>query len=322
MKAKWIRITIGRKIDNWLESITDATLRSELKENVVVTGGCIVSMLLGEKVHDFDLYLRNADCAEKLAKYYLDKFKENPPPRFANGGGIQMTVERDGDRVKLVVKSAGVAGESSGDVDYNYFEGVPGDEESSAYVDEALYSVDSESEIVRAAEAAEKIANDTKARGKGKYRPTFLSANAITLSDGVQIVLRFSGDPEVIHSTYDFVHCTCYWESKTRSLTLPPAALEAILARDLRYMGQSRYPVCAMIRTRKFLTRGWRITAGQYLKIAWDIAKLDLSDYDVLEDQLTGVDSAYFYQLIEELKKRNADTVDGTYLMEIIDKIF
>jgi hypothetical protein len=99
-------------------------------------------------------------------------------------------------------------------------------------------------------------------------------------------------------------------------------ALEAILAKDLKYLGQSRYPICAMIRTRKFIKRGWNINAGQYLKIAWDIAKLDLNSIQVLEDQLVGVDTAYFTQLIDMLRERDKDRVDSNYLMEIIDKIF
>lgn len=138
----------------------------------------------------------------------------------------------------------------------------------------------------------------------------------------MQIVFRFFGDPEEIHKTYDFVHCTSYWDSADRKLVLRQDALEAILAKDLRYMGQSKYPICAMIRIRKFLHRGWKITAGQMLKIAWDISKLDLNSISVLEDQLIGVDTAYFTQLIEILREKDASQVDAAYLMEVIDRIF
>ena len=40
---------------------------------------------------------------------------------------------------------------------------------------------------------------------KPKYRPVFLSQNAITLSDRMQIVIRFHGLPNQIHDNYDFV---------------------------------------------------------------------------------------------------------------------
>jgi hypothetical protein len=42
----------------------------------------------------------------------------------------------------------------------------------------------------------------------------------------------------------------------------------------------------------------------------------------VLEDQLTGVDIAYFVQLLARLKEKDPEKVDGAYLIEIIDRIF
>lgn len=308
MKAKFIRMVIGNKVDSWLASIEDAELRDLVSKNVIVSGGCITSMLLGEPVNDYDVYLRTKECASKLARYYVEKFKANPPTRFKKDPDslVSISVKDDGPdgRVKIVVKSAGIAGEQ-GSNDYQYFEQGGVDPSAAAqFVEDAV-----------SAEAAE-------SEDKPKYRPVFLSANCITLSDRVQVVFRFFGEPAEIHSTYDFVHCTNYWDSKNRQLVLKQDALEAILAKDLKYLGQSRYPICAMIRTRKFIKRGWNINAGQYLKIAWDIAKLDLNSITVLEDQLVGVDTAYFTQLIDMLRERDKDRVDSNYLMEIIDKIF
>ena len=306
MKSKWVRIAIGRKVDEWLKSIESEPLRAMLKDNVVVTGGCIVSMLLGEKVNDFDVYLRTKECAKALAEYYIERFKKNPPTSFKQDGKtVDISLVDDGDKLKIVVKSAGIASED-GSTEYQYFETVATDEEQVEFI-----------EAVAGAVKEEKQSTD-----KAKYRPTFLSANCITLSDRVQVVTRFWGEPDVIHSSYDFVHCTCYWDSKTRRLVLPPAALESILAKDLRYLGGSKYPICAIVRTRKFLKRGWNITAGQYLKIAYGIAGLDLNNIDVLEDQLIGVDTAYFNQLIKALREHDPNKVDGAYLMEIIDRIF
>jgi hypothetical protein len=41
--------------------------------------------------------------------------------------------------------------------------------------------------------------------------------------------------------------------------------------------------------------------------MAMQISELDLTDLAVLEDQLTGVDTAYFLQLIEKLKEKDPD---------------
>lgn len=160
---------------------------------------------------------------------------------------------------------------------------------------------------------------------KPKFRPIFFSSNAITLSDKVQIIIRFYGDPETIHKNYDFIHATNYWTSDKNKLVLRQEALERLLSKHLYYCG-SKYPLCSVIRTRKFIKRGWHINAGQYLKMLFQVSRLDLTDIKVLEDQLFGVDTAYFDTLITALRKhseKNPDfeITDG-YLCSLIDKIF
>lgn len=277
-----------------------------LKENTIITGGAIASMLLGEDVNDFDIYLRSRRAALKVAQHYATEFAKNPPPRFKNSPDTcEIHVEELTDRVRIVVKSVGVASEV-GDTDYEYFEATnPEDADAYEYIRKVLT-------IDKDAQPQEK---------KPRYRPVFLSSNAISLSDKVQIVIRFSGDPDEIHENYDFVHCTNYWTSWDNKLVLRPNAIESLLARELRYVG-SKYPLCSIIRTRKFIQRGWACTAGQYLKMVMQLQELDLMDINVLEEQLTGVDMAYFTEVIEALRKRDDKRVDAAYLVELIDRIF
>ena len=81
-----------------------------------------------------------------------------------------------------------------------------------------------------------------------------------------------------------------------------------------------------MIRTRKFIKRGWQINAGQYLKIAFQISELNLKDINVLEDQCVGVDSLYFLSFIEKMKEKQREDKDfeltNDYLTSVIDRIF
>jgi hypothetical protein len=102
-------------------------------------------------------------------------------------------------------------------------------------------------------------------------------------------------------------------------------ALESILNKELFYIG-SKYPICSLVRTRKFIKRGWQINAGQYVKMAFQISKLNLEDIYVLEDQLVGVDSIYFLTFIENLKtkqmKDKTFVLNKDYLTTVIDKIF
>jgi hypothetical protein len=153
-----------------------------------------------------------------------------------------------------------------------------------------------------------------------KYRVAFLSQNAISLTDDVQIVLRFNGNSEEIHKTFDFMHATNYFTFE-EGLVTNKTALECILAKELKYQG-SLYPLTSIIRIKKFINRGWSINAGEMLKIMFQISELDLTNIEILEEQLIGVDVAYFSLLIEILRGVPEDKMTAAYISEIIDRVF
>jgi hypothetical protein len=326
MKPKTIKIIIGKKFDQWINTITDDNVKNLVKENTILTGGSIASMLLNEDVNDYDFYFRNKETTKAVAEYYVTKFKENPPTTFKNCiTEVPITVEEDvNGRIRVRVKSAGVANEQGAD-NYQYFEGTDdGGETAQNYVDQIAVSL-MNGDTEETKKSLEEITSIMEVmRGGTKrfdYRPVFLTTNAITLSNHVQVVVRFYGDPDQIHENYDFVHCTNYWSSWDRELHLNQGALECLLSKELKYIG-SKYPLASIFRTRKFIRRGWHITAGQMLKIMFQIKNLDLNDVGVLEDQLIGVDIAYFHELISKLKSKCVDKVDETYLISLIDEIF
>ena len=313
MKAKTIKAVLRKKIDSWVDSIEDERARALAKDNTIVTGGCIASMLLNEPVNDYDIYFRTKEAAEAVAKYYLSKFE----PQKRNGIECGMWVESDDDRVRIVIKSAGIASEDGAEKEYDYYEARP-EGEAGEYVGEIM---DDPGEIEDTYEETEKAALAVEDEGKPAFRPVFMSTNAITLSHKVQIVLRFFGEPDEIHKYYDYVHCTNYWTSWGGQLELRKDALEALLAKELIYVG-SKYPVCSIFRLRKFIRRGWQINAGQILKILMQINALDLTNIDVLQDQLTGVDCAYFTEVVNKVKEKDPEKVNHAYLVEIIDRMF
>ena len=312
MKAKTIKKVIRAKIDEWLASIEDEAVRELAAKNTIVTGGCIASMLLKEPVNDYDLYFTDKATAVAVAKYYVSRFHS----KNKAGVDVPIMVDDEGDRVRVVVKSAGIASEDGATAPYEYFEGRPADE-AGRYVGEVPGDVgDIEEALEETTEAALTVDD-----GDSKYRPVFLSTNAITLSHKIQIVLRFYGDADKIHENYDYVHCTNYWTSKDGELVLRQPALESLISRELRYVG-SKYPICSVIRLRKFIKRNWTINAGQILKMMMQISELDLKDHAVLQDQLTGVDAAYFVQLVSKVREKDPEKVNSAYLVEIIDRMF
>lgn len=310
MNRKTIKKILSKKHEDFLASIDDKEVKKLIDENSIITGGSIVSLLLNENVNDFDYYFTNKETCKAVAEYYVKKFIQlHPEWEKENSKTSLPIVQEEADRIKIFIQSAGIAGEGT-EQGYEYFETLP-DQQAQEYVEKVISEADD---------------TDSKPlETKEKYRPVYMSTNAITLSDKVQLVIRFYGEAEKIHKNYDFAHCTNYWTSKDRKLTLQPHALEAILTKQLYYQG-SLYPICSVIRTRKFIKQGWHINAGQFLKMCFQISELNLKDIGTLEEQLCGVDQAYFIDLINYCKKRQEEDenfkITMPYIVSIVDKIF
>jgi len=225
MKTKTIKTILSKKFESWLKSIPKEAeaLRERIKKNTMITGGAITSMLLGEKVEDYDFYFRDKATTLAVARYYVAKFNAiNPDYKFKDGRKLSSVQVMEGlcrngtDRVAIMVRSAGVASSSRMN-DYQYFETLePGSPEQEGFIEEAMA-------VKKREEKAE----------KAPYMPIFLTSNAITLSNNVQLILRFFGEPDEIHKNYDFVHCMNYWTSWDNELVLRKDSLEAILGKEL-----------------------------------------------------------------------------------------
>lgn len=294
MNSKSIKKHLNAKMKDWVESIDDANIKSIIKNNTIITGGALVSLLTGEPVNDYDVYFRTKDAALVVATYYANKWND----AHKDGKQVTVSLENETGKIKCFISSAGVVSEEEPtDILFDKFDEKTDTEENNT----------------------EPEKDDT---GKPKYRPVFITANAITLLNKIQIVTRFYGEVEDIHKNYDFVHCTCVWSSWDNELNLPAQALECIINKELQYVG-SKYPLCSIIRTRKFLERGYTINAGQYVKMAMQLNELNLREIKVLEDQLTGVDTTYFSMLIEALDKKYSDgQVDNAYVIELVNRMF
>ena len=289
MNKKHIRNKLKRVIDEWLKSFGGDPIAKVIEENVLITGGALVSLLCGEEPNDYDVYFKTHDACLAVAQYYAEKWNSE------HSKSSRVHVTDDEGRVRAFIRSEGVVSENDDFVE----------DESEPLIGMTESSKEDE--------------------GKEKYRIRHITSNAISLSDKIQVVLRFYGSVEEIHKYYDFVHCTCSYDYAKNEVELPARALEAIINKELYYVG-SKYPLCSIIRSRKFINRGWTINAGQYVKMCLQLNSLDLHDIDTLEDQLTGVDSGYFEMCISAIRKEqegNASFVpDDTYLFELINKIF
>jgi hypothetical protein len=282
MKTKTINQQLTKKINEWLKTIPEP-LRKEIKDSIIVTGGCIVSMLTQTKVNDYDVYISDIDSLFKIMNHYTAKMKSH---------NIMIQAQtKNSDKWEYITGSA------TGAVRLRYM----------------IKSVG----IVKFPRA-----NNKKPGKEDCYMPAVVTDNALSLTNGIQIINRFWGSPEEIHKNFDFVHVTSYWTYKT-GLVTPAEALECILTKELRYRG-SLYPLSSIIRIRKFLQRGYTINAGEIVKMALQVSKLNLENIEVLTEQLIGVDSAYFMMFISRLKEEQEKrgSLSMTYVFELLDEVF
>lgn len=309
MVPKTIKKVLRYKLDQLVSYIaeTDKELADQVNENSLITGGAIVSLLLGEKVNDFDIYFRDIKTAQDVFDFFIKKMPGidsiTAVSQYDHTNKLgQLQLYNHGRRFSEIIsekKNLDINIQEDGDINI---------------VDDAQQSI--LKELIKETENTEK--------DKDKYRPVFITNNSISLAKDFQIITRFIGEPEAIHMCFDYVHCTCYWLSDTNELVLPQNALESILTKTLYYKGGSLYPLCSIFRSRKFIKRGWKINAGQYLKMALDLNELNLKDIETLRDQLIGVDTLYFLSFLDALEKGIASgkVVDSTYIFNLIDQIF
>ena len=268
MNRKNITTHLNVVINEWIRSLPSG-LQKDVRSNVIVTGGSIVSLFLHETPKDYDLYFVDPQVAYRVAQYYAGLAAESGRPVRK----IEVQPDTYGNpRVYIYAHSSG----------YIELPSIP----------------------------------------DKKYHPRYITSNAISLTDKIQLIMRFCGNAEMVHKNFDFIHCTNYYTGG--ELHTNPEAIECILTKELQYRG-SLYPLASIIRTRKFIERGWKINAGQYLKMCMQLHNYDLRDIAVLKDQLMGVDASYFYAILSQLKEGKGlinGVIDDTYLFELVNKFF
>lgn len=298
MQIKTIEKSIKAKMEEWLLTITDTSLRERVKKNLLVSGGSITSMLLNEKVNDYDVYLMDMDVVKEVAKYYSKIFIDE----------IKVMDGREKEQLITVYNERGTSYES----------------DNNSYAISLRNLKEDQIKLYFKEEKGGMKVNTGVQEADLNYTPLYFSPNAISLSNNLQIVLRFWGTPEQIHKTFDYIHATNYYTTKDGLVRNLPA-IESVLTKQLKYQG-SYYPVTSIIRAKKFIKRGFNISAGELLKIMFQISELNLSNPDVLEEQLIGVDVAYFDLIITALRnKYESDTyfkLSTEYFNELIDRIF
>lgn len=256
----------------------------ELKKSIIVSGGCITSMYLNEEVNDYDIYFKDKNIINSILQFYIKEFNNKNNTKWQYDSTLNKIFKFKKDKYEHLDKS------------------------------EIYKDLDKYVEMSDAIVSKYVISNN-----ENIYDPICITPNAISLTNNVQLVIRFYGEPEEIIKNFDFIHTNNYFDYDKNMLHTCKESIESILTKTLKYNG-SRFPICSLIRSRKFINRGWFISAGEYLKIAFQINKLNLNDINILREQLIGVDAKYFILFLEKLK--NVKDINEINLFDLLDTIF
>jgi len=296
LSERGIKRELSKKLNDLYNNIDEDHYEVvEALRRGTIAGGAIASYLQGEEPNDLDIYLRDSGDLLTVVKYFVDKYDLLD---YVNGD-------------KLYVSQGSV-------ITDNALKGVA----KMGAVDEENFSVDPSGVYIYVRSEGKTRATKEDIE-KDKYVPVFVSSNSMTLSNGIQIIVRFSGEPEEIIKNFDYAHTLNYYDISKRDLVLDTKALTSILTKKLMYVG-SRFPLCSLFRMRKFMLRGYEINAGQILKMSLQLNELNLKDVKVLKDQLIGVDSLYMEFLIKAVEKaqKEGTEITTTYMMGLVEEMF
>jgi hypothetical protein len=258
MKTHYIEATLRDHLSSICE--VHPAIKDDLENHSFIAGGAITSMMLGEKVNDFDFYFDSLDVVKRIISY------------FVTAAGLEEG-RRGEQAVGKVVMHIG---------------------------DFTNINQEVEQRVVFEHSDGIHLPNSN-----AKFHPRFFTDNAITLTNKTQMIVRFYGTPDQVFRNYDFIHCTAHW-SLEGGLHIPKLALQSMLTKELYYQG-SLYPLCSVLRTRKFIRRGWKISAGQMMKMLFQMRLIDFRDRATLRDQIMGVDMLYMNVFLRRLDS----SVDG-----------
>lgn len=127
-------------------------------------------------------------------------------------------------------------------------------------------------------------------KGRRKYR--------------VQLITKFTGSPEKIFDDFDFTVTQGCYRFDNGTFVFGERFLQDVAKRVIVFCGKSHYPICAMYRTLKYQRKGYKLSGLTVVHIALAIARLEITTYRQLKEQLFGIDTMFLQRFLED---RNDD---------------
>lgn len=107
-------------------------------------------------------------------------------------------------------------------------------------------------------------------QSKHSFKINLITDNAINLDNKLQLITKYYGKDHEIIGKFDWAHIkSCY--SYPDTINLCDDFYRYIVEKELVYTG-SDYPLSSLLRTRKFIKKGWHVSTKTMTHIALDVA--------------------------------------------------
>ena len=105
-----------------------------------------------------------------------------------------------------------------------------------------------------------------------------------------QIILGYYPTAESIFKNFDFTVCMGAYDFDTLEYVFGEDFLTDIASKTLRYNVNTLYPLASFVRTRKYTSKGYKVSKAELMKMAINVASKDAPDsWDELESAIGGV---------------------------------
>ena len=136
----------------------------------------------------------------------------------------------------------------------------------------------------------------------------------------VQLITRFAGTPQNIFDWFDFTVTHAAYRFDENEFVFGNRYFADLARRELVYSGASKYPICAMYRTKKYQERGFNLSGATIMHIALCIVQLKIETYSQLKEQLMGIDTMFLQGLLDA-KDPDAPVEYGEFLEEAFKRL-
>lgn len=152
----------------------------------------------------------------------------------------------------------------------------------------------------------------------------FSTNNAETLKwEGVkwQLIKCANGTINEIFNSFDFSICMGAYDLKNDCFIIHKNFMAHNAQRRLVFHEGTKYPICSLIRTRKYMFRGYFLTGIEYIKMALCINKIRIETWADLKFHLQGIDTLFLEPLTTALEKEGDTIYDYDKFLVLMDEV-